>query len=118
MKVALALLGAPVALALAACAGWFLKSTPKPPVPPPAPTAEQLTIAAATLVHGLEVQQDYLLAQSPDFVQCRVRKAGGWNCDYSTTYVDESSAVWRITLNRRNVPTVITRIRNVPAPSA
>lgn len=97
-------------------AGFGRVTAPDPPAP--SPSNEQLTIAAATLVHGLEVQNDYALASSPDFAGCRKTKAGGVACDFLVTYVDESSATWELTLDDHNVPTLIKRIRagRVPPP--
>ena len=90
----------------------------KPSPSPPQPNAEQLTIAAATLVHGLEVQNDYSLNSAPSFLSCLPTKTGGWNCDFRATYIDESSDVWQLTLSAKNIPTIIKRVQHTPAPPA
>lgn len=96
--------------------GWI--TAPKPKAPAPFPSSEQLTIASSTLVHGLEVQNDYSLAQAPDFIACRktMKPASGIACDFRVTYYDESSATWELTLDSKNIPVVIKRLRQAPAP--
>jgi len=95
--------------------GRITTPTPKPPVP--VPTNEQLTIAASTLVHGLEVQNDYSLMAAPDFVGCHPVKSS-LACDFGVTYIDESTAVWELVLDKKNIPTIIKRIKSAPAPPA
>ena len=94
----------------------FLLFAPSPA--PRQPNSEQLTIAAESLVHGLEVQNDYALNSAPSFISCDPTKTGGWVCDFRATYIDESSDVWQLTLNAKNIPTIIKRIQHTPAPPA
>ena len=98
-----------------AALAWLLKPTPAPPKPT-GPDSETLTIAAATLDHGLEVQNDYSLNSAPSYIGCFATKSGGWNCDFRVTYIDESSDVWQLTMSSKNIPTLIKRLKHEPAP--
>ena len=96
-------------------AGVGRVTAPSPQPPKPLPTNEQLTIAAGTLVHALEAT-NHTLSQPPDYVGCHLTPAKGTACDFSITEIDETSAVWELTMNKANQPILVKKLKGVPAP--